>query len=286
MFDGPSVAFPFVQFQQAFLQSFLGRTLHAHIHCGVNSEPALIEQFTTVLLLQVSANVLCKIGSHVKRVFSTLAHRNLLFQGLFFLLGGDVAFFSHSFQDVFLSCLGSIKMGKEGIFARRLRHSCKHGGLCNIDFRSPFPEIGSCGRLHTIGAVAEIDLVQIKVEYSLFGESLFDLQGKGRLSNLSPVSFFRVLQKERLGHLLGDGAAPLFDFSGHHILDESPCNAWDVHPFVLVKPGIFSGNKGVDQMTRDLLQGNDDSLLVPETTDHLTITAVNFRDDWGIVFPE
>jgi hypothetical protein len=55
---------------------------------------------------------------------------------------------------------------------------------------------------------------------------------------------------------------------------------------MLKKTGILRRNKGLEDESRDLPNGNNDAFLNKELTDELLPLGVNVADDGGIVIPE
>ena len=123
---------------------------------------------------------------------------------------GDVAVLQHPVEDVGLPLVGPLRVEIGGIVARGLGESRQHGRFRQRQVPGAFPEIPLGGGLDAVGAVAEIDVVQIEGDDLLLGQIPVDLVGEERLLDLPHVALLRG-EVEGLGDLLGDGASPLDD---------------------------------------------------------------------------
>ncbi|GBE02776.1 hypothetical protein BMS3Abin08_02228 [bacterium BMS3Abin08] len=79
---------------------------------------------------------------------------------------------------------------------------------------------------------------------------------------------------EQLCKLLGDRTASLLESSVENILSQRPDQRYIVYPHMLKEPGILSGNHGIDQIRRDILQADVLSSLNPEFADKGTIESI------------
>ena len=68
------------------------------------------------------------------------------------------------------------------------------------------------------------------------------------------------------------------------VLNECPDNTRDIDTLVFIKTGIFCGDKSLNKVVGDLVQGNNDPFLFPEPPDALAFLAVYFRDDRWVIF--
>jgi len=104
---------------------------------------------------------------------------------------GDIAVFHHSFQDVTLALPGPVEMGEGGIGAGGLGEACQHCRLREGEMTGALPEIPLGGRLHAIGPMTEVDVIQIEVEDLLLGQVAVDLIGQDGLLDLADITLFR-----------------------------------------------------------------------------------------------
>ena len=93
------------------------------------------------------------------------------------------------------------------IIVRRLRQGGQIGDLRRRQFIHRFVEVVQRRRRDTVGAVAKIDFVEIKLEDAILGQGPFDAEGEYRLLDFP---FYRdfVAQQEILRHLLSHGRRP------------------------------------------------------------------------------
>ncbi len=72
------------------------------------------------------------------------------------------------------------------VIVRRLRQRGEHRRFGEAEFIEWLVEIGLGRRGDAIGLLAEIDLVEVKLQNPLFGEALVDAKGQNRLADLAP----------------------------------------------------------------------------------------------------
>ena len=174
---------------------------------------------------------------------------------------------------------------ERGIAAGGLGQAGQHSGFGQVEFLRGFAEIilGSC--LHAVGAVAQINLVEIEIENVLFAEGFIDAVGENGLFNLAFVAALRGQQKT-LGDLLGNGAAALNDGSGLEIFKERSYNTEKIDAAMFVKTRILSCDEGLLQLFGNALKGYDDASLFIELGDFLIVVRKDGRDDRRMVIFE
>jgi len=79
-----------------------------------------------------------------------------------------------------------------------------------------------CG-FHSIGAVAQIDVVQVEIEHLFFTEKVIYPVGQNGFPQFAGKTLLGG-QKNTFDHLLGDGAASLNNLASFEIFEESPAN--------------------------------------------------------------
>src|SRR5690554_2301193 len=129
-------------------------------------------------------------------------------------------------------------------------------------------------RFDGIGAVAQVDLVDVQLEDLALAQMRLDLQRQENLVELAgkhPVAGEEVV----LGDLHGDGAAASLDLPCADQLRRGPQQADRIHPVVVEEVVIFRGQKGVDEALRDLFESNGQSTHFAELGNQLVIFAVN-----------
>ena len=91
---------------------------------------------------------------------------------------------------------------------RRLRQAGQHRDLGQIQVAQIFSEIDLGGRREAVGALAEIDLVDVELEDLVLGQAVLDLEGEQRFVELARERLLRG-QEEVARHLHGDGGGAL-----------------------------------------------------------------------------
>ena len=86
-----------------------------------------------------------------------------------------------------------------------------------LSSRDRLAEVGPRGGLHAVGAVAEVDLVQVHLEDAVLRVAALQLQRQHRLLQLALEALVRR-EEEHLGQLLGDGAAALHEAAAPVVL--------------------------------------------------------------------
>ena len=131
------------------------------------------------------------------------------------------------------------------VVVRRLRQRGEIGRLFDCEILKRLVEIIQRGRRDAVGADAEIDFVQIKLEDSVFRESPVDPMGEDRFFDLPLIRYF-VRQQEVLGDLLRDRRRPdqaptctvIPDIGVHGARD-----AEEVDAFMVIEVLVFRGEK-------------------------------------------
>ena len=120
----------------------------------------------------------------------------------------DVAVFGHLVQNDFLTGFAVFRIFKRIIIVRTFRDSCQCGGFCQIDVLNVLAEIIEGSAFNTIGALPEVDPVQVHVKDFVFGIAFFQLLGNKSFFYLAGDSTF--LRKESVfSQLLGNRTAAL-----------------------------------------------------------------------------
>src|SRR5205085_9180763 len=97
-------------------------------------------------------------------------------------------------SDVCSSDLCRLREARRAVAVRRLRQAGKESGLAEGQFVEGFVEIGECRSGNTVGARAEIDLVQVQFEDALLRQRRLDA---GCQENLLDLAFDRNLARQQ-----------------------------------------------------------------------------------------
>ncbi|MCY1394092.1 hypothetical protein D9M71_90060 [compost metagenome] len=97
----------------------------------------------------------------------------------------DFAEFVHAPQDPVATLLAARRVGQRVEARRRLGQAGDHRHLRQADIADRFAVIDLRRRLDAVGAVTQIDLVDVQLEDLVLGQLLFDLQGQQDLGGLA-----------------------------------------------------------------------------------------------------
>jgi hypothetical protein len=125
-----------------------------------------------------------ELGVH--RVFGDFAPRaQRRLQGVFVLRGVDLAELGHAPQHVLLALLGALRIGDRVIERGCLRQPGQHRGLGERELVERLAVVGLRCRGESIGALPEINLVDVELEDLLLGQAVLDLEGEQGLVELA-----------------------------------------------------------------------------------------------------
>jgi len=133
--------------------------------------------------------------------------------------------------------------------------------------------------------VAEVDLVEIEFENLLFGQFLFDVQGKDDLPDLARESALTG-EVEIARHLHSDGTASLAFLSRGDESDRCTHQAQRIDAMMDEEVLIFSGQEGIHHLFRDLVVTGRIAALFPILGDQLVVGAVDSQGHLQLNFPE
>ena len=187
----PPVSLTLVKIPQALFQSFLGDLLHVDVGSRIYLQTVVIEGVGSVFLLDVLSNVFS-----IKRdlldepiaAWLDVQNRVNRFGGF---TACSIAFFDHPVEDVNLALFGPLRMFERRIPAGGLGKAGKHGTLGKVHIFGGFAKIVFGCRFHTVCAVAQIDLIEVKEQNLLFSERFFDSIGEYGFLHLTSVTSLR-----------------------------------------------------------------------------------------------
>ena len=149
------------------------------------------------------------------------------------------------------------------IVVRRLRQRRQIGRLADGQLSQRLVEIVQGRRGHTVGAEAEIDLVQIQLEDPVLAKDPFDAEGQNGFLGLA-VDRHLVGQQEVLGYLLGDRRCAHRAAAGAVVLDvqhHRGGEADEIDARVVVEILVFGGEERLHHALGDRLYGDEDALV-------------------------
>ena len=205
---GAAIASGAIIFFKTRLQRLARIALKLRVDSRADRHPAAIDAILGHLRDQFSADLFSEIVV-VRRGEAIAFHqvdRNFL--GGLGLRFRDIPVLGHFADHDIAPERGAFPVLGQMARAWRGRERRDERGFLDGQFFQVLAEIGQTRRRHAIGAPAEKNLVEIKLEDAILGEILLDPVGEDRLLDLALIGAL-ARQKEVLHHLLGDarGAA-------------------------------------------------------------------------------
>ncbi len=168
------------------------------------------------------------------------------------------------------------------VTGRRLWQPGKHGDLAKVQLVQRFAEVHQRGGAEAVGALAEVNLVDVKLQDFVFGQTVFDLEREQRLIELAAEGFLGG-EKEVSCHLHGDGAGTLPGAGGGEIGQCCAYHANVVDPAVFVKALVLGCNDCLAQYVGRLLDLDEGSLLLAEFPDQVAFDAEDLQGNLGLI---
>src|SRR5262249_32442616 len=213
-------------------------------------------------------------------------HAKRLGLRLLAVLLGDVAVLHHAIDHPVAALNCSLRKAERVVVARRLGKSGKIGAVGDGKLGQRLVTIGLRRSSDTVGAGAEIDLVQIKLEDLLLGERALDADSQDRLLQLA-LHRLLIRQKEVLGHLLGDGrGADLVAARTAQIGGGGAQDALNVEAAMLIEILVLSRDEGFGDAVRNGAERNVDATLASKLGDQIAVIGMNTGHDRRLVFGE
>ena len=154
-------------------------------------------------------------------------------------------------QDRAPALLRSLHIIEGRIIIRALWDAGKHRTFVERQILHIFPEIGLCRCLYTIGALPEINLVQVKLQYLLLGILALQLQCQKDLLHLA-LHGAVLRQIGILRKLLRNRGTALRDLVLAEVCPDGTKDAAGIDARVLIEAVIFDCDEGILQILRDL----------------------------------
>ena len=180
----------------------------------------------------------------------------LLGQRIRLLAGRDVALVHHRVQHLPLAGGRQVGMGDRVPVGGRLGDARQHRGLGQVEVLGVLLEVGMGRRLHAVGLLAVIAVVEVELEDLVLAVALGELVGEDDLLRLPAVGLLGG-QEELLGQLLGDRRAATDDLPVAQVVIGGTHDAGDVEAGVAVEVLVLDVDGALDQGGGDLLQGQE-----------------------------
>ena len=223
-----------VVIHQAGAQGVVRPFLVAAVQRGVNLEAFGVRRFAIALIHRLAhhfRHILRRLAAAVRALAGQL-HR--LRQGCVVLLLSDEVELAHPAQHVLLAQTGAVRVDDGVVGGRRLGQAGQHRHFRHGQVRQRLAVIGLRRGGEAVGALPQIDLVEVQLQDLILGQRVFDLEGQQRFVELAGKGFLAG-QKEVLCHLHGDGAGAGTGVSGHQIANCRAHHANVINAAVLVE---------------------------------------------------
>ena len=139
-------------------------------------------------------------------------------------------------------------------------------------------EVGLRRRLDPVGALAEVDLVQVLGEDLVLVPVALELVGEGRLAELLEHGAAALGAKRVLDELLGDRRGTLGGALVEDVLEDGAADALVVDPAVLVEALVLDRHRGLLHHRGDVRRVDQDpALVVGQGGDLLAVDVVDDR---------
>ena len=262
----------FGQFVDPLGQGGPGRLLKLGVHGGGHLQAAVVDHLGAVALLEVLQDPVDEITA--RRSGRTPAGEGQRLDGrLRRRLRLDETAGHHASEHHPLAGLGALRVAQWIVTGGGFGQTGQQGRLRDGQLTGRLSEKGPRRRGDTLGAGAEIDLIDVGFEYFALAELGLDLQGDQQFPEFTPVSLFET-EKQVLGQLLGDGRGPLDaprDEGAPERLDEPHL----VDAVVLPEAVILRRQNRIEKHDGDLFQGH---VVVPaDLQDALAVGGIDLR---------
>ena len=192
---------------------------------------------------------------------------------------------AHPPQNVLLACLGAGEIDHRVVARRRLGQPGQHGELGQRKILHRLAEIGACGGLEAVGALAEVNLVDVELENLVLGEVVLDLHRQHRLGQFARHGLF-IRQEEIARHLHGDGGGAFLDAPGQQVRTCRAQHAEGIDAAVRVKALVLGGDDRLLHVFRNFVDSNEGAALFAEFADQGAVRGVDAQRQFGFVVCE
>ncbi len=267
----PPVAVTAVVIHDPAPQGRISRLLIAGSNSGVNLDSLGIGVVAVGVVDHLPGHFRNELGM-CRGVPCFSANHKLFLHRLLELLNGERPGLEHPAQHILLALCGPLRIDHRVVCRWRLGQTGEHGCLGGRQLIHRLPEVDAGRRGKPVSPLAEIDLVDIKLQNLVLGQVCLDLVGQQDFIQLAGIGLFagqeklpRDLHGNRAGTLLVAGKGG----------DGSSRHADVVDAAVAVKPLVFGcENRSLDQV-RNLFDFYNKPALDSKFTQQIAFLAIN-----------
>ena len=251
----------FLDLDELRLEGSLGRLLHVDVEGGIDPEPGAI-QFRPEPGLEQLPNVLDEIIAHSGKVRTRREGQRVGLPGLG-RFSGQLPLIAEQVDDQVAALDGVVRVAARVVAGRGLRNGGQHGPFGDVELAGRFAEVAGGRGFDPVGAIAEVDLIQVQLENLVFFVVPFDLERHpgfaefpGHSQKARPEIRGQLFGPEIPGQLHGDGGEPLKPPAGEQGLERTE-DPEPVDPAVVVEAAVLGGQHRGDHGRGDLFQRHD-----------------------------
>ena len=267
----------------------LGIALHARVDGGVDTQTVLVHVVVLAVavavvlapVFHIGAYVFAQIGGQavVVALGAVVRHVDFLLLEFLIVLVAEVVVAVHLRQHGVAAVESGLGVQHRAVGCGSFQQTHQHGGLvdCEVGGRLVKESLG--GGLDAKGVAAEVNGVEVHGNNLLLGVVVLQLHGHHPLLELRKHRAYSALMfagKEVLGQLLRDGtAAAAAAVASDKGLEEDTEQAARVDAGVFVETHILGGDKGIDQIGRQLVVGDIGAVLYADKAQYLAVGGDN-----------
>ena len=254
---------------QAFLERLLRRMLDVDVDGGVYAKAAFVDLVRAIPLVQVLPDHLHEVR-RLLGVVARLGHAERRLACLLVLRPVDEVGGEHLREHEVPATERSVGVAAGRVIAWISRKTREQGALRERQLLHSLPEIDLGRGVDAVGALPEVDLIEVHLEDFVLGVGLLDPDREHDLLELSREGLL-VREEEVPRKLLGDGAAALLRPPRHDVGDEGPHEPNRVDSPVRVKAAVFDREDRLDERLRDIAERHDGAVLFEEFVHELLV---------------
>ncbi len=241
---------------QLSVERSLGGTLQIEIERCVNLEPLIVEPLA-VLVFELATHPLDKPRRGVARAAATLGQPQRIGARERGIGVADCVGTPHQLDDGIAALHGTIGKAARVVALRSFRQGRECRGLGKIQLAHRLSEVALTRRFDAVGAVAEVDLVEIELEDAVLGIFRLDHPGDFGFAQFAAQRLFtgvETLGKEVARELHRDRRKPLRNAARTQVGETGADDAREVDAPMRVEALVFRDDEGLAHLLRDVLE--------------------------------